>query len=313
MTSSTSPEDFVYTLIANSLVNSRALTDSTVITYGDWEYGTKYGPYVEVKWNQTYPFNLHMQPDTYWQTNSYSYYRGLPPVGCVNIAMAQILATVEHPSRASGLYTDYSWGELRTISNYRNLTDYLPGEYPYIFNSNQILMSKVNHLADFLYAISEFNHSSTSSDGTGSNIDYALDTFKFLDEDYFANAQIRSYASNQAASLNCIREGKPVFFSGFYTESDYGHAWVVDGYLTRNRRVVVTRFDSNGESQSEIHYQGSHLYHVNWGYSGQYDGYYNTGVFDMSRRITWDDVIDTNPYIENGNDGYDLDIMYISY
>ena len=53
--------------------------------------------------------------------------------------------------------------------------------------------------------------------------------------------------------------------------------------------------------------------HINWGYSGLYDGYYYKGNFDMAQREDYDDVIDTNPYTGNGSTSYSIGIEYIIY
>ena len=152
---SSSPEDFIYEVIANSLASTpRNSSDTKEYIYEEWRDIFKYGPLVTVKWNQTYPFNMRMEPDSNWTTKSYRYYRGLPPVGCGNIALGQILSSVKRPSRAPGETTTYEWGVLRSLSNYTNVSNYLPGAMSYPFDTNQILMSKVDDLADFLHHIS---------------------------------------------------------------------------------------------------------------------------------------------------------------
>lgn len=44
-----------------------------------------------------------------------------------------------------------------------------------------------------------------------------------------------------------------------------------------------------------------------------YDGYYNRGVFDMSQREDYDDMIDTYPDTSSGNRAYTLNVEYIGY
>lgn len=65
---------------------------------------------MSVKWGQKYPFNIKIPQDSSWVNNMYNDYRGLPPVGCSNVALGQILATIKQPSRAPGVNTTYDWG-----------------------------------------------------------------------------------------------------------------------------------------------------------------------------------------------------------
>lgn len=316
---SSSPEDLIYEIIANSLVTTpRNSSNSKEYIYEDWCDIFKYGPLVTVKWNQTYPFNMRMETHEHWLTENYSYYRGLPPVGCVNVALGQILSSIKRPSRAPGSNTTYDWSVIRSLSNYTNVSYYLPGATSYPFDTNQILMSKVDDLADFLYNLSLLCESEPSVNGTSSTISKALKAMKSLDSSYFANAEILSYESNSSNMISCIQAGKPVFCRGDRINNDdtksdddkktSGHAWVVDGYTKRERDyTVITPDDQHYGTQTRYYF------HINWGYSGKYDGYYDTGVFDMSQRVYIDDTIDTNPNTSLGNKAYTLNLKYIKY
>lgn len=311
-----SPEDYVYALIANTLAASyRAERDTISVTYGDWEYNTKYGPHVTVKWNKTYPFNMRMPVDSVWMTKSYSYYRGLPPVGCVNIAVAQILATIEQPTFAPGADANYSWPALRTLSNYYNLTDYLPGLSSYPFDTNQGLMRKVQELADYLSNIAVLNKSTVSASGTGSNIEKVRVTLKNLNHSYFINAIARDFNSNSEVLTACVQAGKPIYCQGFHNNGNsyVGHAWVIDGHASRTRKITSITMNSNNQTQTWYRYQTAEFYHVNWGYSGKYDGYYYIGNFDMSKREGRDENYDTYPLNENSSTVYDQSIKFLSY
>ena len=322
---SSSPEDFIYELIASSLATTpRSIVDTLSITYGEWGVMNLYGPLVTVKWNQTYPFNLSIPPDSLWLTKNYNYYRGLPPVGCTNVAVAQILTTIRQPSRAPGTNTTYDWNVFKSLSNYNNVSDYLPGRASYPFDTNPILKSKVEDLADFLYTIYDKNHSKVTSGGTSSNILFALETMQELNSEYFANAEIIEYRNNNSnlnGCINCIKNGKPIYCCGFYiddtkstgNDKKSGHAWVIDGYTERKRMVKLIVEDSDGNQQTMNRIQNGLFLHINWGYCGLYDGYYYKGNFDMAQREDYDDVIDTNPYTGNGSTSYSIGIEYIIY
>ena len=312
-------EEFIYEIIATPLVSSiQNSSDTREVIYEDWIDAFKYGPLVTVKWNQTYPFNMRMQSHNYWLTENYWYYKGLPPVGCGNVALGQILSSVKHPSRAPGTNTTYDWTTLRSISNYTNVSDYLPGATSYPFETNPILMSKVDDLADFLHTISILCESESSEDGTSSTTPKTLEAMKSLDRSYFANGEILSYESNSSNLISCIQASKPVFCRGDRITNDdtrsiedkqtAGHAWVIDGYTKRERDyTIITPDDQHHGTQTRYYF------HINWGYSGHFDGYYDTGVFDMSQRVYLDDTIDTHPDASLGNKAYTLNIQFIKY
>ena len=311
-----SPEDFIYTSIANYLVATPRITiDTLSITYGDWIDRFSYGPFVSVKWGQKYPFNIKIPQDSYWVNNKYNDYRGLPPVGCSNVALGQILATIKQPSRAPGVNTTYDWGVLRSISNYSNLTNYLPGQdiESYPFYTNPVLMSKVEDLADFLYVLYDKNDSYPDQNGTSTFISDVLLTMKELNSSYFANAEIIEYEDDPYAIVDCLESGKPVFCRGSYGYNTGGHAWVIDGDSKRERQVTIMVQSGYGNPQTQIRPQIGYFFHINWGYNGKYDGYYSKGVFDMTQREDINEIIDTNPHTANGTASYPNDIKYISY
>ena len=312
-----SPEEFVYTTIANSLLASpRIAVDTLSVTYGEWEDVFRYGPFVTVKWGQTYPFNMHIPYHSSWATTSYSYYRGLPPVGCTNVALAQVLATVKHPECAPGTNDTYAWDALEALSNYTNVSDYIPGLTSYPFDTNPTLMGDVYDLADHMYALFLNNNSTVKPTGTGASLDSAVSTMRSLDAEYFAAADTQMYNSNSSALTTCLRANKPVCCCGYYYNENNklsGHTWVIDGYSKRQREVTIVTQCGYMDPQVRVRIQTSNFFHINWGYCGKYDGYYHVGVFDMTQREDIDSIIDTNPYTLNGTHAYDVDIEYISY
>lgn len=58
-----------------------------------------------------------------------------------------------------------------------------------------------------------------------------------------------------------------------------GHAWVIDGYLNRRRKVEI---QENGKVV-QSYYQYEQLVHCNYGWNGSKDGYYNNAAFDTNK------------------------------
>lgn len=63
----------------------------------------------------------------------------------------------------------------------------------------------------------------------------------------------------------------------------YGHAWVLDGHIYR---------DENSSLKSYLH--------INWGWNGDRDGYYECGVFDTTAGSFKDEEIDSNTSLDSG-------------
>lgn len=88
----------------------------------------------------------------------------------------------------------------------------------------------------------------------------------YLDSYNYTPAQWREVLKEE------LRNGRPVLYTG-YTMSIAGHAFVIDG------------FDENDH------------FHVNWGYSGEYDGHY----YDITELCAFANPDDTNPLdVQNG-------------
>lgn len=77
-------------------------------------------------------------------------------------------------------------------------------------------------------------------------------------------------------TYDMLREGYPVIVTGLNSYSFIGHAWLVDGY-----RFAAT-----------LDYSG-HYFHINWGWRGNRDGYYNLGVFNTTNGVFAHSVFDS--------------------
>jgi hypothetical protein len=190
-----------------------------------------------------------------------TYYNALCPVdaagpggrvwaGCVATAMAQIMKYHGYPAQGKGAHTYYHpvYGSLS--ANF-GTTTYNWGAMPDSLSSASS-SSEVTEVARLLFQC-----------GVAVEMDYAPDGSGAYDEDarnalvqyfgYSANAAVIS-RSNYSSSvwLSFLKadldKGQPIFYSG--ANSEGGHAFVLDGY------------------------QGTDYFHVNWGWSGYYDGYY---------------------------------------
>ena len=72
----------------------------------------------------------------------------------------------------------------------------------------------------------------------------------------------------------CIRDS---YYSG--KSSTNSHAWVLDGWLLRERRVI-TRY---AFLPTQYHTESKEFVHANFGWGGQKDGYYTFNAFYTDR------------------------------
>lgn len=211
-------------------------------------------PFVTTKWNQYEPFN------------------GMTPIadgencvtGCVATAMAQIMKYYEWPERGEGSfsYTDDSGHRLsadfsQSVYDWENMLD----EYNSYYDQNMDIVNEYNELQANAVAklmldcgISvEMDYSLYGSGAPTSNVATALNEyFNYTTDLYYrANMSSKDFMDKLLEELDNRR---PVLFSGRTLES--GHAFVADGY------------DSNN------------FLHINWGWGGLSDGYFNVNYLD---------------------------------
>lgn len=144
------------------------------------------------------------------------------PVGCVAVAMGQIMKYWAHPVKANGRY--YNWF---------NMPDSL-------LSSNPNYETQRNAIARLLKDIGEdvsMDYCVNGSCGSSSNISEANRSF-YADYHYDNSADIRrrfwySDASWKRMLRENLDEGMPLYYRGRYEDSSgekHGHAFVCDGY-----------------------------------------------------------------------------------
>lgn len=200
-------------------------------------------------WGQSKPFN-----------NLCPKYYGEPTLtGCVATAMAQVMKFHSYPGQARG-YASY-----RTSSNnisvshdfskdtfdWNNMLDSYKSTYSEVQgNAVAVLMASCG-------ASVEMDYGTSAQGGSGA---YQADLIKgYIDNfgyDKDAALVVRSYCSTDdwhRLLINELNEGRPVNYAGSSVK-DGGHSFVLDGYKIGNNTYPD--------------------YHVNWGWNGLCDGYY---------------------------------------
>ena len=81
-----------------------------------------------------------------------------------------------------------------------------------------------------------------------------------------------------------------IFMTGSIYSQGSGHAWVIDG---GKKSIITIRYWTRtyGSSIWELHSEftsETEYYHHNWGYDGDYNGYFDANVFDMANTNRYD-------------------------
>ena len=204
-------------------------------------------PLIETKWQQKAPFNNDVQKDA--NGNPYL-------VGCVAIAMTQIMRYYKYPTKGIGSNTYSMNGETLTA-------DFSVS--PYQWDKMLPIYEKGKYTDEEAKAVSELMRQV----GISVNMDYKPDfsssntmsAQNALINNFGYNPNMNRYTRNYYSEQEWmdmvykeLSEQRPIYYSGNDSKGENGHAFVIDGY--------------NAEGKV----------HVNWGWGGFEDGYFDIGI-----------------------------------
>ncbi len=207
-------------------------------------------PLVTTEWGQGDPYNF-LTPEENGQHT---------PTGCMATAMSQMMKFYNYPvqGRGHGYYTladntamhipvditsTYAWGEMQDVYRYKKVTDEerLPVAQ---------LMSDAGIATYMNYGASGSGaYPLDATRGFVDNFSYNADAIRCYDHKFFSDDEWFSLLYNELSS------GNPILYCGT-DQGQGGHAFVIDG------------IDADG------------LVHVNWGWDGECNGFYN--ISDLS-------------------------------
>ncbi len=229
-------------------------------------------PLIQTKWNQNKYYNS-LCPAVSDGPDGHAY------VGCVATAMAQVMKFHEYPSKGNGSHS-YTWQEQTLGANFgtttydwANMNDY----YEYYYDDNGAIhrlsdpsSAEIQAIATLMYHCGvsvNMNYGGNSTGGSAAATAYVANALK----NYFNYSSTAQYKQKSGftdadwiamvkAELDAYR---PLEYAGQDPNGSSGHAFVCDGYDDRD------------------------YFHFNWGWSGNYDGYFslnnlNTGANNQS-------------------------------
>lgn len=244
-----------------SLLCACCLTASAQLVAPDAaKYKESVEPLLATSWGQSVPYNS-LCPT---RTNSSGEAEHCP-VGCVALALGQIMKYYNYPETGNGIKTytsffvgevsadfgstHYDWDNMKTrYTKFGSYTNYTDEEATAVAT----LLFHIGVSVGMIYSLSG------SSAMAYSNIPKDMvDNFRY--DESTIQYVTRSSVDSKEEWMNLIYEelsnGRPVFYTGT-SETQGGHAWVIDGY------------DSTGKV------------HINWGWKGTDDGYYDIDLTD---------------------------------
>lgn len=228
----------------NAVSAVQAQSSQTVAT-------TTVGPLLgSIKWNQSEPYNLLCPYDQTEKTHAVT--------GCVATAMAQVMKYYEYPASGTGTHS-YIENNYGTLSVNLGTTTYdwnnMLGSY-----ANGSTPKQDSAVAKLIYHCGVTVNMDYSTSTSSAYVDDAAEAFvNHFGYDSEIQMYQRTYYTTKEWNDLIKRElnaSRPVYFSA-RTETG-GHAFICDGY------------DSND------------LFHINWGWGGYSNGFFELSSLDYS-------------------------------
>lgn len=201
---------------------------------------------------------------TNWtQVEPYNYAKSNYFMGCVPVAIGQIMAYHRHPESYEG--DAYYWDLI------------LEPELSYsVCISISKLLLNIGTVAETTYVqiISDSSDSSDNEYGSSTSEQNIQTTFTYFD---YSASTLDNYSLSTIKSS--LQNSRPVFMLGVLSDDDTSaHAWVVDGYKQTKKEVRAYDYDGNALENSDLYLFNYDVYsqflHLNTGYGTSENGYY---------------------------------------
>ena len=202
-------------------------------------------PMTKTKWDQQDPYNLQC-PTRSGNT---------APTGCSATAMAQVMAYHKWPEASVSSIPGYTMGGYTVTATEAGVIDWANIKDHYTGSETTTEDNAVARLMRLCGQSLMMNYGSSVSGAYLDNCGNQLtDIFGYKQGARHIDRANYSAASWDEIIYTELQQERPVIYEGSATGG--GHAFVCDGY------------DGNG------------FYHINWGWSGRYNGYYKLSVLN---------------------------------
>jgi hypothetical protein len=198
-------------------------------------------PLNNIQWDQNDPYSNRC-PNQY-------------PTGCMATALAQVMRHHKYPEHGQGINSYTTAGNTVSVNFADQTYDWDLMLEQYTGSETQAQRDEVAKLS---FHCGVALNMSYAADQSGSTAPYYLKALiDYFGYNELTTLQYRSYYSYDewnALLYNELQENRPILYSGL--ASTGGHAFILDGYSSEG------------------------YYHVNWGWSGQYNGYYDVCILN---------------------------------
>ena len=249
--------------------------DNDRIFYGEWKTEYVKAPLLKTLWGQSGLYNDKVAK--YCDAD-----KDQSPVGCVATAVGQLLAYHKKPAVFKGRIMH--WDDITKIDS----GDMFSSIYSHNVGDNATFREDIQHLLAHLgdSDLLAMEYGCIADGGSGSG--RALEALHSLG---YNNALLMPYNVDQVVSE--IRNNRPIYIQGYSYEISHtyttgwwfwkksqtrysykeGHAWVLDGYVLRKRKI--TEYYINCPSSEEVKIVNDEkieLIHNNFGWGDSNDG-----------------------------------------
>lgn len=221
------------------------------------------------------------------QRDIYGHYCPNHIAGCDPITIAQIICYHENPSSfvaSLNMESDFLAGET-VLLDWTGIKTHVAYHYwpsscnPY-HNTIGALIREIGYAANTDYS------DSTKSTTFLSEVPGAFSHFGY-------NTSSPSTV-NTLSLKSCIKTFGPVYMRGDRVDNNmlHGHSWVADGY--KDFAYYHNGYSWAGAGDEPILFEHtlireSHVLHINWGWNGDSNGYFNFGIYDIDEATIYDD------------------------
>lgn len=263
-------------------------TETITRSIGPWESVSIVAPLLVVEWSQTgEPYNNY--------TKSKGCSGNAPCVGCVAVATAQIMAYWGYPTSIDGY--SMNWTEMTKYTHDYTRRILFNNKWIGNIRDKNTPLAIKNNVARLMERIGVHVGMSYGCETSGADSDNAINWLKSLGFEGGEKSGYDFYRVKSSLDFRRIvyAEGYSLKvknkFLGITTSTAYkeGHAWNYDGYVQQKQKMeTIVVLKSTGQptgrgTQPVISYIYRDLVHVNWGWGGDKNGYYASGVFDATQ------------------------------
>ncbi|MBQ8270727.1 MAG: C10 family peptidase [Bacteroidaceae bacterium] len=233
-------------LVEKSVAIARENPEKAAAT--NYTLSTSVEPLVKTSWNQRSPYNNLCPYD--------SVHGGRSVTGCVATAMAQLLNYHKYPESATGTVshttTDHAFEINETLDNYIFDWDNMLNSY-----NSSATEEQQNAVARLMYACGAAANADYCVNATGTPVSKCISALKnnfgYKGVNY-TQREVYTYDEWNSLVMTELDNARPIFYHG--DSPSGGHAFICDGY------------NSDG------------LFHINWGWGGYQDGYFELAALE---------------------------------